>query len=283
MGWLARQSGLACDNVVVVRGRHRRRRRACGPARTEHPDLYWALRGGGGNFGVVTEFEFRLHDTRHPGAAVELDFPVRPGGARRAARLAGPATLRRRGGHLHRGDRAAACDPRLRLGRRPGAGRALLPATARARSAVGRAGRRAVLPGAAVPRRRGRRHALRRYSKGHYLRELPDEAHRRVPGAGSFDGRRPVSLPGAGLPGLRRGDRRRARAATRRSATATPPSSSARARVDRPGEDEGASRRHGAYAATLEPFASGVYVNVAGRRGCRRASVAPTRPRSWPG
>ena len=61
MGWLARQHGLACDNVVVVRGGHRRRRRCVRASADENPELFWGLRGGGGNFGVVTEFEFQLH------------------------------------------------------------------------------------------------------------------------------------------------------------------------------------------------------------------------------
>jgi FAD binding domain/Berberine and berberine like len=59
-GWLTRRFGLSCDNVEgftlvtadssVVRANS-----------TENPDLFWALRGGGGNFGVVTEFELKLH------------------------------------------------------------------------------------------------------------------------------------------------------------------------------------------------------------------------------
>jgi FAD/FMN-containing dehydrogenase len=60
LGWLMRQHGLACDNVVAVEivtadGQVRR------ASATESPDLFWAVRGGGGNFGVVTRFEFRLH------------------------------------------------------------------------------------------------------------------------------------------------------------------------------------------------------------------------------
>jgi FAD/FMN-containing dehydrogenase len=59
-GWLSGRCGLACDNVLsfeIVT--------ADGSVRTasggENADLYWALRGGGGNFGVVTSFEFQLH------------------------------------------------------------------------------------------------------------------------------------------------------------------------------------------------------------------------------
>jgi FAD/FMN-containing dehydrogenase len=61
LGWLSRRFGLACDNLVAAEivtadGRIRH------VSAQDDPDLFWAIRGGGGNYGVATQLEYRLHE-----------------------------------------------------------------------------------------------------------------------------------------------------------------------------------------------------------------------------
>jgi FAD/FMN-containing dehydrogenase len=74
LGWLSRKHGLTIDNlrsadVVTADGALRR----CSP--TENADLFWAIRGGGGNFGVITSFEFTLHEVGPTVTAGLLIYP----------------------------------------------------------------------------------------------------------------------------------------------------------------------------------------------------------------
>jgi FAD/FMN-containing dehydrogenase len=73
-GWLMRKHGLTCDNLlsaelVTAGGRILR------ASVDENADLFWALRGGGGNFGIVTSFEFRLHPVGPIVTAGAIFFP----------------------------------------------------------------------------------------------------------------------------------------------------------------------------------------------------------------
>src|SRR5215207_5585712 len=74
LGKLGRRFGLACDNllsaeVVTADGRVLR------ASAEENADLFWGLRGGGGNFGIVTSFEYRLHPIGTEVVAGVLTFP----------------------------------------------------------------------------------------------------------------------------------------------------------------------------------------------------------------
>jgi FAD/FMN-containing dehydrogenase len=75
IGWLRRKHGLSSDNllsvdVVSAEGSF------LTASETENPDLFWGIRGGGGNFGVVTSFEYRLHPI---GPEVMFCFVLYPG------------------------------------------------------------------------------------------------------------------------------------------------------------------------------------------------------------
>ncbi|MGI5238227.1 FAD-binding oxidoreductase [Dactylosporangium sp. CA-139066] len=260
MGWLARQYGLACDNVTAYRivtadGD------VLSATAAEHPDLFWALRGGGGNFGVVTEFEFRLHEagTRALVAEYEAD----------AAHA--PAALR------HWRDLAAAAPRQATFeASSPGDGSVKLGFVW-----VGAGDPARLL--AELPRPRVRRmsylalqtrddttggHTYRRYSKGHYLRALPDAAIEAflAPSAGS----RSLQAYGGAIADVAPEDTAFAHRDTRFEFTTG-------MRWTDPAQDAERMADARATAAALAPFAGGVYVNMLndeGEAGVRRAYPA---------
>jgi FAD/FMN-containing dehydrogenase len=261
MGWLARQVGLACDNVasfevVTADGDVLR------ASESDHPDLYWALRGGGGNFGVVTEFEFRLHDTGTESLSVEVDFPVdqavtvlrgwrdlsatAPREATFTAGIGGGVVSL---GYVWVGD--------------PQVGEKLVPAI----RALGRPSAERVVPLTYVELQSRDDvvdgHARRRYSKGHYFRELTDEVIDTMVAVTDVG---PLA-PGVGLQAYGGAIRDVPDDDTAFSHRETAFELGASTGWTDPDEDEVRIGTARSYAATLEPFASGVYVNVLGDEG----------------
>ena len=267
MGWLARLVGLACDNVVsfemvtadgeVVRA-----------SADEEPELYWGLRGGGGNFGIVTEFEFRLHPVGARTLVAELSYPVDAaldvltGWRDQALDAPRPATYQFTVG----GGTATAG---LVWVGDPAEGRTLLPAL----RALGRpVAERVHEPSYLELQRRDdtpQGHASRRYWKGHYLPAMPDEAAEAVLLRGTPDG---VGGPVDLLTNVSLVNHCWAIADVAEDATAfshrdTAFEYSASTGWADPAED--GARMAGARraAAALDRFASGVYVNVLSDEG----------------
>ncbi len=281
-GWLARKHGLACDNVesfevVTADGKVVR------AAADENPDLFWGLRGGGGNFGIVTDFEFRLHETGTRSLTVEVDYALDE-----AAEV-----LRRWRDLLESAPREATFT--ADIGREPvltvgyvwtGAACDDAAATALLRQirALGRApiDERVLdrtylelqFQGDAV-----HAHSHRRYAKSHYLAVLTDEAIDAFVRRGSADGEpdSDVPLPNAGFQAYGGAIADIPDEDSAFSHRGTLVEYHAALRWDAPDLDAPyiASARRAARA--LDPFASGVYVNAMsdeGTIGLRRAYSA---------
>ena len=276
MGWLARQHGLTCDNVVscivvtangdVVRA-----------SADEHPDLFWGLRGGGGNFGIVVEFEFRLHPVGTRTMVAELTFPLdraaaalrgwrdlaeeAPRQATLTADISGDAVTL---GYVWVGD--------------PEAGRAMLPALRSIGMPSGEVVRELSYLELQIRDDSVEGHAQRRYWKGHYLPGLSDDA------IGTLVDRDPAdaTVPDAGLQAYGGAIADVDDDATAFSHRRTRFEYVAAVGWSDPGEDSqrmGAARRA---AAKLEPFAMGAYVNALsdeGASGVRRAYSEAKRAR----
>ena len=288
MGWLARQFGLACDNVVaytVVTADGETLRATA----DEHPDLFFGLRGGGGNFGIVTEFEFRLHPISHTVLAVDRYFvPADAPAALRAWRDLLPDAPRQ--ATFTADATTAALDSALpeRLHGRPivsvgfiwvgavDAGRRYLERFRETGDAVAESVdemRYVQLQGIADE---FHHHGKRRYMKGHYLTEVSDGAIEALIGRGVSADAEPdwTRVPNGGFQAYGGAIAEVADDEAALSHRGTLVEWGGATNWLDPAEDDGRIAAARAYGASMEPFASGVYVNVLtdeGDAGVRRA------------
>jgi FAD/FMN-containing dehydrogenase len=291
MGWLARQHGLSCDNVisfemVTAAGELVRASAA------ENPELFWGLRGGGGNFGIVTEFEFRLHDTGTRALVADLFFkledalPVMQGWRDLSADAPRPATFT-----SWLGTAGANLPPELQG--RPVAAFGLVwvgdPADAQpqldALAGLGKPVANEVEELSYVALQRVadtvEGHDLRRYWKGHYFTDLSNDAIQAYLLRGTADGDG-TGLPNVGLQSyggaiadVPEEDSAFSHRQTRFEYVGA-------AGWEDPAEDEPRIAALRTCAAALDPYASGVYVNALtdeGASGVRRAFPAATLAR----
>lgn len=292
MGWLARRFGLACDNVVsyqIVMADGATLR----VTESQHEDLFWALRGGGGNFGVVTEFEFRLHEIGTAALVIDrvFDLSDAPSAMRRWRDLISDDVPPQATPIAWVGTMVDSPDVPPQLRNRtvaslgfvwvgdPDEGRRLLPLVdGLGEPLVDRTAELSYLRLQTIDDEWHRPGSRRRYFKGHYLTELSDEGVDAFLSQGEPDPSADrTQLPNGSLQGYGG-----AIAATSNDDSAF---SHRNALVEfvgstawtDPAEDDqrmGAARRFG---AAIEPFASGVYVNVLadeGEAGVRRAYPA---------
>ncbi|MEH1126980.1 FAD-binding oxidoreductase [Micromonospora sp. CPCC 206061] len=287
MGWLARRHGLTCDNVVsfeLVTADGERVR----ATDSDNSDLFWGLRGGGGNFGVVTDFEFRLHHVGTAALVADLYYPAQDAAtAMRAWRDLIPyaprrATLTAWAGtagpwpflpsELHH--RSVVSVGLVWVGD-PDEGREQVTAL------------RAATPAAAEwirelsylelqtmdDDREG--HHQRRYWKGHYLRALDDAAIDAFVARGAPAGTdEPALLPAASLQAYGGAIADVADDDTAFAHRGALVEFVASAAWTDPAEDEIRMANARSFGAAIEPFASGAYVNALadeGEQGVRRA------------
>jgi FAD/FMN-containing dehydrogenase len=287
MGWLARQFGLACDNVtrfqvVTANGE------LVEASEAENPELFWGLCGGGGNFGVVTEFEFELHPVGTAALIADLFYTLQdaPRVLRGWRELIGEAP---RQATLTAWTGTAGDWPILPVEHRnsplasvgyvwvgePDQGQDFLRALrSLARPLAEQVKELTYLELQTIDDAKHRQR-LRRYWKGHYLRELPDEAIEALLARGQVGGDGDLELlPYGGFQSYGGAIAEVGADETAFSHRDALVEFVAVAAWTNPEEDEARMSAARRWAAAIEPFASGVYVNDLadeGEAGVRRA------------